>query len=38
MSPKDDVIGYLIHQIQFFKFWQNNNDNKVVAEMGGKMQ
>lgn len=38
MSQKEDVIGYLIHQIYFFKFWQNTNDNKVIAEMGGKMQ
>lgn len=40
MSQMDDVIGFinfnsfLIHEIDFFfKCCQNNNDNKIVAEM-----
>lgn len=34
MSRMDDV-EYLIHQIHFLKYCQNNNNNKV-AEVGKK--
>lgn len=36
MSQMDDVIGYLIHQMHFFKCCQNNN--KDGAKVGEKKQ